>query len=238
MQPKKFNIDFYADTSDINLMLKYYNQKIVKGFTTNPTIMRKSEIINYEKFARTVLELITDSPVSFEVFSDDFDEMEKQALTISSWGKNVNIKIPITNTRRIFSTKLIKKLTAQKIKINITAVFTIRQIETILDYIESGVETIISIFGGRIADTGVDPLDIFRQAVTLVKDRPEIKILWASPRELFNIVQADNIGCHIITLTPELLNKLHLLGKDLEQYSYETVKMFYDDALKSKYFIK
>ncbi len=228
-------IQIYADTSDINLMLKFYSEKSVSGFTTNPSLMRKSEVTNYERFARTVLENISDMPVSFEVFSVEFDEMEKQALKISSWGENVFVKIPVMNTQKKFSGGLIKSLSAQKIKLNITAVFTEAQAENIIACIDENSEIIISVFAGRIADAGVDPVSVLYKIVPLAKSKPNIKILWASARELFNVIQSVNTGCHIITLPPELLTKIHLLGKDLDDFSLDTVKMFYNDAFKSGY---
>lgn len=232
---EKLNIKIFADGADKNNMLDMYNRNYIKGLTTNPTLMRKAGIKNYEKFCKDILLEIREKPISFEVFSDDFDEMEKQALKINSWGENIYVKIPITNTKGEVSYDLIKKLSHLNIKLNITALMTIDQVKNTLDCLKPEVPNFISVFAGRIADTGRDPVPIMKECINLIKSFPKTELIWASPRELLNICQANDIGCHIITATPDILNKITLIGKDLEEYSLETVKMFYDDALKANY---
>jgi transaldolase len=220
----------FADGADLNSILELNNNPLISGFTTNPTLMRKAGVNHYKSFAKEVLSIIRDKPVSFEVISDDFDEMEKQALEISSWGENVIVKIPITNTKQEISSKLINRLCKEAVKINLTAVFTIDQMIKVLPDMSSTQEGYVSIFAGRIADAGIDPLPIMSKAVEILSDYPNIKLIWASPRELFNIIQADQIKCDIITATKDILNKLNLIGKDLSEFSLDTVKMFYNDA--------
>ena len=229
------NIHIYADGADINGITTIAQNPLIKGFTTNPTLMRKAGISNYEKFAREVLEIITDRPVSFEVFADEFREMERQALRIASWGKNVNVKIPITNTKGEVSFNLIHELSQQGVVLNVTAVMTHDQIRQVASAASKSVPLIVSVFAGRIADTGVDPVPHMRIAKALLSDLPNAKLLWASPRELLNIFQANEIGCDIITVTKDVLAKLNLVDKDLEQYSLETVSMFYSDAVAAGY---
>jgi len=228
-------IDIYADGADVNKILELNKNNFIRGFTTNPSLMRNAGIVNYKDFAKEILKKIPDKPISFEVFADNIELMEAQALEISSWGKNVNIKIPITNTKGVSTVPLIKRLTERKIKCNITAIFTIKQISLILDNVNLEANLILSIFAGRIADTGRDPKYIIKEAIDLAKNYKQIKILWASTREVLNISQAEEIGCHIITVTPDILEKLNLKNKNLEEYSLETVKMFYNDAQKSNY---
>lgn len=223
-------IKIFADGADLAGIKAMYQKPWIKGFTTNPTLMRKAGVTDYKGFALQVLEAVSDRPVSFEVFADDFDEMERQALEIASWGANVNVKIPVTNTRREFAGPLIGRLSAAGVALNITAVFTHQQVQAIADHLAPQTPAIVSVFAGRIADTGVDPVPTMREYLKLLKARPKAELLWASPRELLNIVQADQIGCHIITVTNDLLNKLSLLGKDQADYSLETVEMFYRDA--------
>src|SRR4051812_9439012 len=203
---------------------------LIKGFTTNPTLMRKAGITDYQAFAREVLKVIPDRPVSFEVFADDFAEMESQALHIASWGKNVNVKIPVTNTKRQFSGALIERLSKAGVAVNVTAVMTLEQVERVTECLHVDTPAIVSVFAGRIADTGRDPMPIMTNAVRIMKAKPKSELIWASPRELLNVFQADAVGCHIITATNDILKKLSLVGKDLDTYSLETVEMFYKDA--------
>lgn len=228
-------VKIFADGADLPSILELAGNPWIKGFTTNPTLMRKAGVKDYEAFGRELLREIPDRPFSFEVLSDDFDEMEAQALAIASWGYNVYVKIPITNTRAQSSAPLIHRLARQGVKVNVTALMTLDQVDAVVPALRHGPPTCISIFAGRIADTGVDPLPILRAALDRIRHYPEIELIWASPRELFNIVQADEIGCHIITVTHDLLKKLLLLGKDLHEYSLDTVKMFYEDARVSNF---
>ncbi len=223
-------IKLYADGADKKGMLEMYQNPMIQGFTTNPTLMRKVGITDYQAFALDILKTINDKSISFEVFADEFAEMEEQARQIASWGKNVMVKIPVTNTRGEFAGNLIKKLSADGIALNITAILTLDQVQAIADCLSPKTPAIISVFAGRIADTGIDPVPVMQEALTILKELPKAELLWASPRELLNVVQADEVGCHIITATNDLLNKLHLLGKDLVDYSLDTVKMFYKDA--------
>jgi transaldolase len=228
-------IKIFADGANINEMLKLHKLDYVKGFTTNPTLMRKDGVTNYEKFAKDVLKEITDLPISFEVFSDDFDSMEKEARKISGWGKNVFVKIPITDTKGNSSIQLIKKLSDSGIALNITAILTTKQVEEVTKVINVNSKTIISVFAGRIADTGRDPIPYMLQAKKIIGDRKNVDLLWASSRELLNIFQADECGCNIITVTNDILKKLPMVGKDLSDLSLDTVKMFGNDAQKAGY---
>ena len=230
-------IKIFADGADLAGIKAMYAKPWIKGFTTNPTLMRKAGITEYKAFALEVLRAVPDRPVSFEVFADEFDEMETQALEINSWGPNVNVKIPVTNTRRQFAGPLIRRLSEAGVQLNITAVLTLDQVKGVTDHLSGNTPAIVSVFAGRIADTGTDPMPIMRQALTIMKARPKAELLWASPRELLNIVQANEIGCHIITATNDVLNKLSLLGKDHGDYSLETVQMFYKDASAAGYTI-
>jgi len=226
----KFKIKIFADGADKKSILLLAKKSWVKGFTTNPTLMRKAGITNYQAFAKEILAKIKIKPISFEVFSDDFSEMERQAKLIASWGKNVYIKIPITNTKGKSSSALIKKLSKEGIKLNITAIFTLLQIKHILPALSKKTPVIISVFAGRIADTGKDPMPLMKTAKKLLKKYPKAELLWASPRELLNIFQAEKTGCDIITVQPDILAKSALIGKNLKTFSLETVKMFYEDA--------
>lgn len=226
----KLRVKLFADGADRIGMLDMNKNSLISGFTTNPTLMRKAGITDYRLFARDILSQIIDKPISFEVFSDDFSDMERQALEIASWAKNVNVKIPITNTKSESSVDLIRRLAQKGVKINVTAMMTVKQAKVVLPALADGPGGYISIFAGRIADTGVDPIPVMTEAVGLLNNYPNIELIWASPRELFNIIQADSIGCHIITATHSVLKKLSLIGKDLTEYSLETVKMFFDDA--------
>ena len=223
-------VKLFADGADLAGMKEMAANPLIKGFTTNPTLMRKAGISDYKAFARDVLKAIPDRPVSFEVFADDFAEMETQALEIASWGKNVNVKIPVTNTKREFSGPLVERLSKAGVMVNVTAVMTLDQVERITERLDPKTPAIISVFAGRIADTGRDPMPIMGKAVQVMKARPKAELIWASPRELLNVFQADAVGCHIITATNDILKKLSLVDKDLDKYSLETVEMFYKDA--------
>ena len=230
-------VKLFADGADKDGMLEMYANPLISGFTTNPTLMKVAGVSDYESFAKDILTHITDKPISFEVFSDEFDEMEKQGLEIASWSANVNVKIPITNTKAESSVKLIDNLSSQGVSVNVTAMMTVDQVQSVLPALSKGPGSYVSVFAGRIADAGLDPLPIMREVVDLLKDYPNIELIWASPRELYNVIQANDIGCHIITATNNILKKLPTLGKDLDQFSLETVKMFYDDATAAGYSI-
>lgn len=231
-------VKLFADGADLVGMKKMYANPLIKGFTTNPTLMRKAGISEYRAFAAEVLAAIPDRPVSFEVFADEFDEMERQAYEIASWGPNVNVKIPVTNTKRQYSGHLIKRLSRAGVKLNVTAILGLEQVRQVVDCLAAETPAIVSVFAGRIADTGRDPVPIMAEAVQILKSKPKAELIWASPRELLNIFHADSIGCHIITATNDILQKLSLIGKDLEHYSLETVQMFYNDAQAAGYEIK
>jgi len=218
-------------------MCALYRNPLISGFTTNPTLMKKAGISDYETFARDVLRSIPDRPISFEVFSDDFSEMEDQARKIAGWGENVYAKIPVTNTCGCSSAHLIRRLSESGVRLNITALMTVKQVREVRDAMETCPSGYISVFAGRIADTGRDPVPIMREAVKELSDTPHLELIWASPRELLNIFQADAIGCHVITATGDILSKLHLVDKDLDEYSLDTVKMFRDDAVKAGFSI-
>jgi transaldolase len=230
-------IKIFADGADLETMFTMYEKPYITGLTTNPTLMRKAGIENYKAFAKDVLEVVKHKPISFEVFSDDFDEMILQAQEIASWGSNVNVKIPITNTRGKETLMVIKHLSERGVALNVTAIMTVAQVQAVVNVINPTTNTFISIFAGRIADTGRDPIPIMRDALNIMQAAPNAALIWASPRELLNVVQADGIGCHVITATTEILNKLELIGKDLSQYSLETVRMFRQDAKSSGYVI-
>lgn len=224
-------IKIFADGADLQGMKTMYANPMIKGFTTNPTLMKQAGVTDYVDFARKVLAAIPDRPVSFEVFADEFDEMESQANEIASWGSNVNIKIPVTNTKGAFAGPLISRLSKRGVQVNVTAVFTLDQVERIAAALDPNTPAIVSVFAGRIADTGIDPVPLMAEASKLLKkSRPKAELLWASPRELLNVIQADQVGCGIITVTNDVLKKLSLIGKDQDLYSLETVKMFYNDA--------
>jgi transaldolase len=231
-------IKIFADGADKNGILEMSRKSFISGFTTNPTLMRKAGIKNYKAFALDILSMVADRPISFEVFSDDFNEMYAQALEIAGWGNNVYVKIPVTNTRAAPAFPLIKRLAAERVKQNITALMTINQVQQVSAALAEGPSSYISIFAGRIADTGRDPLPIMAEAIEILRPYPQQELIWASPRELLNIFQADSIGCHIITATHDILKKLHLINKNLEEYSLETVKMFYDDAVQAGFSIE
>jgi transaldolase len=226
----QLKVKIFADGADLGGILEYYDNPLIKGFTTNPTLMRKSGITDYEDFAHKVLEHIPDRPISFEVFSDEFDEMERQARKISTWGKNVFVKIPITNTDKKSSVELVRRLALEGIQLNVTALMTPDQVKLISPSLGNLVPSFISIFAGRIADTGREPGPLMKEAVEIMSQFPNQELIWASPRELLNIFHADEVGCHVITVTHDLLKKLVLLGKDLDEFSLDTVKMFFHDA--------
>jgi transaldolase len=226
----QLRVKIFADGADLKGMKEAAAQPLVKGFTTNPTLMRQAGVSDYKAFALEVLKLIPDRPVSFEVFADDFPTMEAQGREIASWGDNVYVKVPVTNTKGEFAGPLMTRLSSSGIKLNVTAIMTNEQVKAVAAALAKDVPAIVSVFAGRIADTGRDPVPLMREAVALLKDRPQAELLWASPRELLNIFQADDIGCHIITVTGDVIRKLALVGKDLDGYSLETVAMFYRDA--------
>ncbi|MEO6772597.1 MAG: transaldolase [Kofleriaceae bacterium] len=226
-------VKIFADGADVKGMVEMYGKPFVKGFTTNPTLMRKAGISDYRGFAKEVLAAIPDRPISFEVFSDDFSEMEKQAREIASWGNNVNVKIPVTNTHGEPAYKLIQTLAKAGIQLNVTAVFTLEQVRDIVAHLDPRAPAFVSVFAGRIADTGVDPLPLMAAARAMVHTLPHAELIWASPRELLNVFHADSVGCDIITVTNDVLAKLANVGKPLAQFSLETVKMFHDDATKA-----
>jgi len=223
-------VKIFADGADKAGMLEMASKSFVKGLTTNPTLMKKAGIVDYKAFALEILSEIKEKPISFEVFSDDFDEMEKQALEIASWGENVYVKLPITNTKGEPIYNLISKLAIKKVKLNVTAIMTLEQVKNVVSNLNPSVPSYVSVFAGRIADTGRDPLPLMIDCVSALKANPLAELIWASPRELFNIFQADQIGCQVITVTNDVLKKLDLVGKDLNDYSLDTVKMFYNDA--------
>jgi transaldolase len=231
----ELKVKVFADGADKPTMLRLAEEPWIRGFTTNPTLMRKAGVTDYEAFARDILRHLPDRPISFEIFADEFDEMERQACRIAEWGENVFVKIPITNTRREPSLDLICRLANRGIRINVTAVFTMEQVRTAAAALQSSPAAYLSVFAGRIADTGRDPLPVIAASLELIRPYPNIELIWASPREVLNVIQADSIGCHIITATSDILNKLGCLGKNLADYSLETVAMFYEDAAKSHF---
>jgi transaldolase len=239
MKPvSELNVKIFADGADLKGISNLGRNPLIKGFTTNPTLMRKAGIQDYRAFAREVLGIIGERPVSFEVFSDEFSEMEKQAMEIASWGGNIYVKIPVTNTRREFAGDLIRRLASAGVQLNITALLTNDQVKAVLRCLSPETRSYVSVFAGRIADTGRDPVPLMAEAVGLLRANPKAELIWASPRELLNIFHADSIGCHIITVTHDVLSKLPLVGKDLAEYSLDTVKMFHQDALSAGFHIE
>ena len=226
----QLSIKVFADGADFDSIIQLAGNPIIKGFTTNPTLARNAGVTDYEAFGRKVLAAVPDRPVSLEVLADDFPEMLRQARTIATWGKNVNIKIPVTNTKREFSGDVIRQLSADRVVVNVTAIMTVEQVRRVAEALAPETPAIVSVFAGRIADTGVDPVPLMAEALKILRERPKAELLWASPRELLNLFQADAIGCHIITATKDILAKLSLVGKDLDDYSLETVQMFRRDA--------
>ena len=224
-------VKIFADGADKAGMLEMNAKSYIQGLTTNPTLMRKAGITDYKAFAKEILAEIKDKSISFEVFSDEFSDMERQALEIASWGENVYVKIPVTNSQGVASYGLIEKLAAKKVKMNVTALMTLTQVRDVVASLDPNVPSYVSVFAGRMADTGFDPVPMMAASVEVLKTAPAAELIWASPRELLNIFQADQIGCHIITVTHDILKKLSLVGYDLSTYSLDTVRMFYDDAL-------
>ena len=230
MEAQQLRISVFADGADVREMATARGGGVVRGFTTNPTLMRKSGVTDYESFAREALQATGGMPISFEVFADEFEEMERQAKRIATWGESVFVKIPITNTRGESAIPLIQRLSAAGVKLNITAILTLEQVRAVADALDANTPAIVSVFAGRIADTGRDPVPLMREAASILKAKPKAQLLWASPRELLNVIQAEEAGCHIITVTSDILKKLAMVGKPLEELSLDTVKMFYNDA--------
>lgn len=228
-------IAIYADGANLGDMVSAYRRGLADGFVTNPTLMAKAGILDFRAFAREVLEAIPSLPISFEVIADEFEEMGEQAREIASWGESIFVKVPICNTRGESSLPVVRELSREGVKINVTAVLTLEQVRGVADAVAEETPAIVSIFAGRIADTGRDPVPVMREAVAICARRPKLQLLWASPREVLNVYQAEECGCHIIAMTPDLLAKLRLRGKDLTEYSRETVQMFYDDACRAGY---
>jgi transaldolase len=231
----ELRVRIYADGADLDGMRALSRKLWIRGFTTNPTLMRKAGVVDYRAFAIEVLKMIPDRPISFEVFSDEFEEMAYQAREIATWGEHVFVKIPVTNTRGESSMALIRDLTREGIQLNVTAVLALDQVRNVAIALAGGSPAYVSVFAGRIADTGLDPVPLMAAALELVGLAPNLELLWASPRELLNIYQADAIGCHIITVTHDILNRLDTVGRDLHEYSLETVRMFRNDAVKAGY---
>jgi len=228
-------IKIFADGADKAGMLEMHAKPFIQGLTTNPTLMRKAGVRDYRAFAKDVLSTISDKPISFEVFSDEFPEMERQAMEIAEWGSNVYVKIPVTNTRREPAYRLVRKISAAGVKVNVTALMTLGQVRAVVEALNPDVPSYIPVFAGRIADTGQDPIPMMTQALIAMRAQPMSELIWASPRELLNIFQADEIGCHVITVTNDLLKKLSLVGYDLDKYSLDTVRMFHDDAVAAEF---
>jgi transaldolase len=224
------NIKLFADGADKAGIMEMYQNPRIAGFTTNPTLMRKAGITDYVAFAKDILNEIPGKPISFEVFADEFDEMERQAFEIAGWGKNVYVKIPVMNTKRQASYDLVQKLSQASVQLNITAMMTLEQVNKVAESVQGGASCFVSVFAGRIADTGIDPVPMMQEALELLKNASNAELLWASPREVLNVYQAESIGCHIITATNDILKKLKLNGKNLNDYSQETVQMFFNDA--------
>jgi transaldolase len=230
-------IKLFADGADLKSMIEMASKPYISGLTTNPTLMKKAGVSDYVKFAKEVIREIPDKPISFEVFSDELEEMKVQAIKIASWGQNVNVKIPITNTKGINTSPVIREITKLGVKVNITAVMTLSQVSRVMLALDPGIECFISVFAGRIADTGVNPIPIMTDSLEEIKSNPSAQLIWASPRELLNVFQAESIGCHIITATNDILKKLELVGYDLDKFSLDTVKMFFNDAVEAGYTI-
>lgn len=230
-QISKLKVKIFADGADKSGMIDMYKKPFIKGLTTNPTLMRKAGVSDYEFFSRDILSLIKDKPLSLEVFSDNFEEMERQAMKIAGWGDNVYVKIPITNTKRETCYALVNRLSNAGVKLNVTAIMTLAQVRDVVAVLNPKVPSYVSVFAGRIADTGADPVPLMAAAVEMIKVNPLAELIWASPRELLNVFQADAIGCQVITVTNDILKKLELVGYNLDEYSLDTVKMFYNDAV-------
>jgi transaldolase len=237
MTKTDLRVKLFADGADLDVIAKLAANPLITGFTTNPTLMRKAGVTDYAAFAQQALALVSGRPISFEVFSDDFAEMALQAMEIASWGANVFVKIPVTNTRGDFSGPLIRQLSTAGVQVNVTALLTVDQVERVADCLSPVAAAYISVFAGRIADTGRDPMPMIRRAVEIVKPLPRTEIIWASPRELLNVIQADECGCHVITATSDVLSKLPMIGKDLTEFSLDTVRMFRQDAVAAGFAI-
>ncbi len=235
MTPAELRVKIFADGADVSDMARLSENPLIQGFTTNPTLMRKAGVADYRAFARDVIAAIPAMPISFEVFADDFDAMQRQAEEIGTWGDNVYIKIPITNTRAESAVPLMRRLADQGLKINATAMFTLDHARAVADVLGGGPAAYASVFAGRIADSGRDPVPLMSEALDILASAPNIELIWASPREVFDIVRANDMGCHVITVTSDLLAKLSSLGKDLDVFSLETVRMFHDDAQSAGY---
>jgi transaldolase len=235
MAIERLGIKIFADGADFSDMLEMNSKKYIKGLTTNPTLMRKAGISDYKEFSLKVLREVRDKPISLEVFSDDLSEMQRQGLEIASWANNVYVKVPITNTKGESTARVIDFLVSNEVKVNVTAVMTLKQVESIVNNLNPDIPSYVSVFAGRIADTGVDPIPVIKGALEIISSNRNVELIWASPRELLNVFQASKIGCHIITANSDILNKIPLIGMDLEAYSLDTVKMFHRDALDSGY---
>jgi transaldolase len=231
----ELNVQIFADSADRASLLALHARPYISGLTTNPTLMRRAGVADYRAFAREILGVITAKPVCFEVLADDFEEMERQALEISSWADNVYVKVPVTNTRGVSAAALIARLAGRGVRLNVTALMTLGQLREVLSALNPATPSYVSIFAGRIADTGIDPLPVMARAVEMLRVNPRARLVWASSREPLNIFQANAIGCHVITVTTDILAKLPLIGHDLSEYSLETVRMFYDDARSAGY---
>jgi transaldolase len=237
-EPGQLRVKIFADGADREGIAELYAFPWVRGFTTNPTLMRKAGVEDYEAFAREILELVPDRPISFEVFTDNPAEMEEHARTISSWGENVFVKIPVTDTKGRPSAEIARRLSGSGVKLNVTALMTAEQVAEVAEWLAEGVPAFVSLFAGRVADTGRDPLPIMSKALDVLRPFPHLELIWASPREVLNIVQADEIGCHVITVTHDLLHKLSSLGRDLNDFSLATVKMFHEDGQAAGYSLR
>jgi transaldolase len=232
---KNLKVKLFADGAEIEVMRQMANNPLIKGFTTNPTLMRKAGIQNYEAFARQVIEEFYEYPISLEVFADELGEMEEQARYLATFGQNVYVKIPVTNTKSVSAAPIIRSLARDGVKLNITAIMSLDQVSEVADALSADTPAYVSVFAGRIADTGCDPVPLMQESLRILQSKPLLELLWASPRELLNVFQADAMGCHVITATKDILGKLGIVGKDLQEYSLETVKMFYDDACAAGY---
>jgi transaldolase len=235
IRAEDLRVKVFADGANVEGIRELAANPLIAGFTTNPTLMRKAGVSDYEGFARQALEIVGDRPISFEVFADDFAEMEREARIIASWGENVYVKIPVTDTSANSSAELVTRLTAEGVQLNVTGLFTLEQVQTIAGALEGGAPACVSLFAGRIADAGVDPIPMVVDAVATLEPHPQMELIWASPREILNVVQADQAGCHIITVTHDLLAKLPSLGKDLTEFSLDTVRMFHTDGVEAGY---
>lgn len=235
---QRLGVKIFADGADVGHILALARNPLIKGFTTNPTLMHKAGITDYEGFARKLLDAIRDRPISFEVFSDELPEMAAQARVIASWGPNVYVKIPVSNTRGLFTGPILRELTREGIAVNVTAVMTVDQVRSIVDCLAAEAPAVVSVFAGRIADTGRDPVPMMAECVRMLRARPRAELLWASPRELLNLFHAEQVGCHIITMTADLLGKLDMVGRDLAAYSLDTVQMFRRDAMAAGFSIR